>query len=365
MAALAGLPESPQLARALARLSQLEMLKQRPEAIERAREALGVALRVGDSFAELNARINIFTREAAQGIAPDPDELAAIVEAATEVGEYEEGYRAIVNFIWSASGNMPIDRIELVVSEARGRLGDVPPPKSIGPYLEVSTAMALLVPSGRWSEADAVLAEFGESDLGATTRLIFLVVAGGLAFRRGDAQAAQQLLEELPALALASGEPQRMIPMAGVVLPWLAVSDNLEELRSLINEILAVVDRQWLVVLDAVPVVRALASAGETQLLERTVESMRATPDVSAKLQTAVTVGQGLLALAHGRAVEAAEQLDQAIERERKLGRTYDAACLELDLARALEAAGEAAGAEETRARAAAVLEPLGCVNPF
>lgn len=364
MSALAGLPESPQLARALARLSQLEMLKQRPEALERGREAIAVALRVGDSFAEVNARINIFTQQATQGIAPDPDDIAAIVEAGTEVGEYEEAYRAIVNFIWSATGYLSIDRIELVVSEGRGRLADVPPPESIGPYLELSVAMSLLVPSARWAEADAVLAAF-ERELGATGKIVLLVVAGGLAFRRGDVQATQPLLEELRPLALSSGEPQRIVPMAGVVLPWLALTDNLEELRSLTNEILSVVDRQWPVVLDAVPVVRALASAGETQLLERMTESMRESPNVSAMLEMALTVGEGLLALAQGRAGEAVERLEQAIERERELGRTYDAACLELDLARALEAAGDAAGAEKAKARAASVLEPLGCVNPF
>ena len=42
-----------------------------------------------------------------------------------------------------------------------------------------------------------------------------------------------------------------------------------------------------------------------------------------------------------------------------------DAACLELDLARALEAACDRTAANEVRARANAVLEPLGVVNAF
>ena len=117
--------------------------------------------------------------------------------------------------------------------------------------------------------------------------------------------------------------------------------------------------------LSTPPIVRALAAAGEAELLQRTLDSMRRTPNVSAMLEMALTVGEGLLALAQGRAGEAVERLEQAIERERELGRTYDAACLELDLARALEAAGDAAGAEKAKARAASVLEPLGCVNPF
>jgi len=198
-----------------------------------------------------------------------------------------------------------------------------------------------------------------------STQLSHLTVAGGLAFRRGEAHASKQLLEELRPLALASGEPQRIIPMAGVVLPWLARTGELEELRSLTNEILAVADRQWPAVLDAVPIVRALAAARETELLTRTTDSIRETPDLAANAQTALIAAEGLVALLHGRAGEAVKQLERAAEREHQLGRTYAAACLELDLARALEAAGQTDAANEVQALAASVLEPLGCVNPF
>jgi tetratricopeptide (TPR) repeat protein len=363
VAALAGLPESPQLARALARLSQVEMLQQRPESVDHAREAIAVARRVGDSFAEVNARINIFTQLATSGVAPDPDDMVSIVEAAAEAGVYDEAYRAIVNFIWSASGYVPIDRIELVVAEAKGRLVDVPPPKSIGPYLETSIAMVILVPSARWTEADAKLAQIGARDVSVTMRLVFLTVAGGLSLRRGQMETAKQLLEELRPQALASGEPQRIVPMAGVTLPWLVVTGDLEELRSLTEEILANLDR-WPPVLHTLPVVRALAAAGETQLLVRTIEAIRETSDAS-NAHTAVLAGEGLLSLLQGRAAEAVEKLEAAIEREQQLGHTYDAACLELGLARALEAAGKTAAAQKAQARAAAVLEPLACVNPF
>jgi hypothetical protein len=278
VAALAGLPESPQLARALARQSQIEMLQQRPESIDHASEAIAVARRVGDSFAELNATINLSTQQATRGIAPDPDEIASIVDAAVEAGEYEEGYRAIVNFVWSGSGYLPIDEIERVVSGVRRRLANVPSPGYIRPYLEVSVAMWLLVPSARWTEADALLAEFAEREQAATTQLAFLTVAGGLAFRRGETQASREFLEELRPPALASGELQRIVPMAGVVLPWLARTGELEELRSLTDEVLAVADRRWPAVLDAVPVVRALSAAGELDLLARAAESIRETP---------------------------------------------------------------------------------------
>ncbi|HEX3266851.1 MAG TPA: adenylate/guanylate cyclase domain-containing protein [Gaiellaceae bacterium] len=365
VAALAGLPESPQLARALARRSQIEMLQQRPEAIDHAREAIEVARHVGDSFAEVNARINLLTQLATSGVAPDPDETAQIVDEAAAAGEYEEAYRALTNFTWSASGFLPIDRIEHVYAAGRRRLADVPPPKSIGPYIDVSFAFRVLLPGARWEEADAVLAEVARSGMTATARLAFLTVSGALALRRGQAESTRQLVDELQPLALASGEQQRIIPMAAVALPWFAVSGDRERLRSLSEDLLLSADRRWPAVLEAVPIVRALARAGETELLERTAESLRTTPGVAASAQTALIAAEGLLALTRADAVEAAERLETATERERQLGGRYTLACLELDLARALEAAGERGRAQEVRRQAASVLDPLGCVNPF
>jgi tetratricopeptide (TPR) repeat protein len=365
VAALAGLPESPQLARALARQSQVEMLKQRHESVEHAREAIAVGRRVGDSFAELNAMINLFTHQAAAGIPPDLDEIGSIVERAAGAGEFEEGYRGLINLLWAASGYHPVDQIELAVAQGRRTLAEVPAPGSIGPYLEVSVAMCLLVPSARWAEADVVLSEIEGREGAMSTKLAFLAVVGALAFRRGDEKASKQLLEELRPLALASGELQRIIPMAGAVLPWLARTGRVDEFRSLTDEVLAVVKGQWSAVLDSVPVVRALAAAGETELLARAAESIRETSHVAAHAQTALLATEGLLALQHGNAGEAVRKLEAATGRKRQLGRSFDAACLDLDLTRALEAAGQSAAAHEIQARAAAVLEPLGCVNPF
>jgi class 3 adenylate cyclase len=361
--ALAGLPESPQLARALARRSQLEMLKQKAESVEHAREAAAVARRVGDAFAEVNARINIFTQEAADGVPPDPNELAAIIDEAAKAGVYEEAFRAIVNFTWSANGFIPLDRLELLLWQLRHRLGEVEAPLSIGPYLELSRAMVILVPTGSWVEATRVI-EAQPSDISATSHLVRLWVAGGLAFRRGDLETAEPLLAELRPEALGSGEPQRIIPMACAVLPWLAHTDR-KELRVATEEVLDHVDRAWPPVLDSVPVVRALAAAEETDLLARVTASIGATPTLGALSRTAVIVGEALLALLEGRAAAAVAPLEEAVERQQALRRTYDAACLELELARALEAAGRADEAREVQVRVDAVLEPLGCVNPF
>ena len=157
VAALDGLPESPQLARALARRSQIEMLKHHDDAIGHAEEAIAVARRVDDLFAEVNARINLFTEQATRGIGLDPDELLDIVDRATEAGVYDEAYRAIVNFLWSAPGFIPLDEAERVSAEARRQLGDVTPPSSIAAYVELSKVHMLSYPAGRWHEVDEVI----------------------------------------------------------------------------------------------------------------------------------------------------------------------------------------------------------------
>ena len=363
VAVLADLPESRQLARALARRSQIEMLKHRPESVDDAREAIAVARRVDDSFAEVNARINLFTEEAARGVVPDPDEALAVVEAAARAGAYEEAFRAIVNYVWSASGYVPLSRIELVVEQARGLVAEVPPFGSIGPYLDLSITAKVLVPAARWSEADAVLARLEPSDAGGA-RLLWLGLVAGLSLRRGDMRTAEQLIAELRPLALASGETLRIIPMACVALPALVLAGKREELRSLTEQLLPVLDGQWPAVLSAVPVVRALGAAGEAELLSRARDSMR-TGAVAAQLEASLTVAEGVLALLQGRADDAVEQLTAAAEHERELGSVYDAACLELDLARALEAAGNPGAATRLRAGAMSVLRAIGCVNPF
>jgi ATP/maltotriose-dependent transcriptional regulator MalT len=291
-----------------------------------------------------------------------------IVDRAVEAGVYEEAYRAVVNFIWSASGYLHLDEIERVIVMQAERAVAVAPPSSIGPYLELSTVFMLWFPAGRWDEVDELMRVPDELATNtATSRLVWLGLVGGMTLRRGDLQAAASPIEELQPKALASGEMQRIVPMACVALPLFHLTGKSDELRALAEEVLTTLDGRWPSVLTAVPVVRTLAAAGEAELLQRTIDSMRRMPSEiqTAKLGISLTAGEGLLALLQGRADEAVERLTAAIEAERELGYVYDAACLELDLARALEAAGRAEAAAEARSRAASVLEPLGCVNAF
>ena len=93
--------------------------------------------------------------------------------------------------------------------------------------------------------------------------------------------------------------------MASVVAPWLAVRGDRKALRSLMEDVLDALDAGWPSTLDSVPIVRALAAAGEIDLLRRTIESMRRSGEVAAKTQTALLAGDGLLALDDGRAADA------------------------------------------------------------
>ena len=83
------------------------------------------------------------------------------------------------------------------------------------------------------------------------------------------------------------------------------------------------------------------------------------------KAATTRLAAQGLVALRKGDAATAVDLLERAVAAERTLGYAFDAAALELDLAEALDAAGEAERAGDMRGGAEAFMASLGCVNPL
>jgi len=360
---LDGLPESPELARALARRSQIDMLRGLLEAEEHSREAVEVARRVGDRFAEANARINLSTAVAQRGTRPTESELRDVVATAVSAGAYDEGFRAIANYLWSAQPYVPIPELERTIVEGLAQLGDVRQIESYDEYLRLSKAKFLLIPSGRWDLVTPIL-EGPESTAGAGNRIVWLEVVAGMALRRGDLASADALLPELRRSALASEEPQRIVPMAGVVLPRAAIAGD----RSAAAEILAAMlsltgQTLWtLLVPSAVP--RALAQVGDIEGLR--LLSERLGYGVVADFQRITSSASlGFLALADGDPAAAVAAFREEVELERSRGADYLAACAELDLALALEAAGDSGGAADARASAQTVLTPLGCVNPF
>jgi tetratricopeptide (TPR) repeat protein len=367
--ALEGLPETPQLARVLARRSQWEMLSSRPEAIEHAREAIQVARRVGDSFAEANARTNLSTALANAGVPPDEGEMRETTELAVKAGALDEAYRAIINFVWSAQPYVHVDVVvqalvagyELLPSGAHMRS-----PENFDLYGEFSLAKFVYFPSGRWDEVERLLARGRLTTAHASYHLVWLDTAAGLALRRGDLDAARGWIAELRERALRSTESQRIVPMLCLAVPLAAIEHDRDALRTAV-QMLAATDSQWTAPFPSLPIVRALGSADEPELLDR-VAAHIASPageNHAGHARPALAAAYGWLALAEGRAGVAVERLSEALAVEAALGRRYSAACLELDLARAHDAAGDPTAALDARSRAAAFLEPLACVHPY
>jgi class 3 adenylate cyclase/tetratricopeptide (TPR) repeat protein len=365
---LAGLPDSPQRARALARRSQLAMLRSDPDALRLAREALAVAEQVGDTYAAVNSRINIESILTMRAAAPpDVVEVLRIVDDAIAIGAAEEAYRAIANFMWNSPGFVPVDEVVGISTTAAEKLAGLPRPPAIGLYVELSLAMMQLLPAGRWDEVDRLLASVDSARILPTARLVWLGLTAQLAVRRGDLGTAEDRLGELPLMALESSEPQRIIPMACAFVPWAFVAGKGDELRRVVDETIAAVAGRWTATISVLPLVRTLHAAREGELLDRLSASMATAAEAAAgaRLATSVVAAQGLIALRDGDAGRAVELLERAAAGERALGYAFDAAALELDLAGALDAAGERSRAADVRRGAQELMDAIGCVNPL
>jgi tetratricopeptide (TPR) repeat protein len=365
--ALRGLAGSSELAWALARRSQLEMLAGVPGAARSAEEAIAVARAAGDRAAEANARINRLTARANAGAAPDPEEVRAVVDLALSAGVSEEAYRAVVNFLWSAQGMVPIPELDRLVADLREPLQHVRPLELFGSYLDLSYATILHVPAGRWADADRIVAEH-PSHQWTTARIVWCDVAGGLAFRRGDLEAAAPLLDELASLALPSLEAQRIVPAACVLSGFAVATGRSDLLHDTMHAVHAVRDTNWMPAFAAAPICLALSRAGEVDELRRLVallEDEAGREGLLGHHRVSLAAGRGLVARGEGRLPEAAEALREAVATEHGLGRIVPAACLEAELAAVLDEAGEGEAADEARERSRAVLDPLGCVYAF
>ena len=176
---------------------------------------------VGDVFAEVNAEINGFTARSLEGIAPAADDLRRLARTAVAHGIPDEAYRAAANYIWSAGGFASVDVMEEAVTDMRELLQQGQPGEFYDEYVALSLADIVYVPAGRWDEADAVAAAVRtkRSVASASVQLVGLAVVCGLALRRGRLDAVDELLPAYRAQALASEEPQRILPMIGVALP--------------------------------------------------------------------------------------------------------------------------------------------------
>jgi hypothetical protein len=358
--ALDGEPESAELARALARLSQIQMLRALPEAEETARRAIEVARATGEAAAEANARTNLLTIRS-QDVAPERDELDAIVALASSAGAYDETARVVVNYLWSAWLYEPLDRVEGAVEEAARRVTRGLGTESYALYLQMSLGALVYVPAGRWEEA-ARLEGLWHPPASASNRLVWLWLVSGLALRRGDLERVDELLPEFREMAFASEEPQRILPFVTIAMPRALLAGDHDAVRELADVTLGLRTR-GAGSTPALTVFRVLAEIGERDRIEALERALgdRAGP-MSA---VTTTVARGLLTRLDGDAAEAQGLHLRAESELSALGRRYEAACLALEVARDGEAAGDPAGAAAAQERASAVLGPLGCVNPW
>jgi class 3 adenylate cyclase/tetratricopeptide (TPR) repeat protein len=366
VAALEGLPESSQLATALARRSQLEMLRGVAEAEPHAEEAIAVAQRVGNEFAEVNGRVNLFTARASRGIEPDPAEIDELLRRTVEAELWDELYRVIVNYLWSASAHVPIPALVEAVRRAEAHLsgGHSIEFGTFAQYMALSRAKLLWVPSGEWARVDEEIAASGTITATGSNWLVEREILAGMALRRGDVETADGLLVDWMEVAMASNEPQRIIPMASVALARATLAGDAATIRQLTARVLdTVLERhQWAPLANA-SIPRAAFASGDVGLLRR-LEDELAPSTKGARFACAMLVtAAGLRAILEDRVDEAVRLLGEVVRLERERGARFTAACAELDLALAHERAGNDGAAAEARERAAAVLVPLGCVN--
>ncbi len=362
-AVLQGHTDSAELARALARLSQIEMLRGLPSAADTASRAIEVARSAGEKTAEANARTNLFTVRSSAGEVPTTAEMQAIIDLALESGAPDEAVRAVVNFLWSAALLGPPEEAETIVIDALSRLEPGLAAENFARYLDLSLAALVFVPMGRWSEADDVTA-VEEPASAPTNRLVWLWVVCGLALRRGDLALVDRHLPELRESALASEEPQRIVPMASVAMPRALLAGDHESLRTLGETVIAL---PWQAIMHSpgtTSISRALAAAGEGELVHRLALRLAELegPD---HVEVVASTARGLDAALQGSLAEAASLLRRSEEHATAQGRRYEAACLALEVARVLELDDDGRGAAEARARADDVLVPLACVNPY
>jgi class 3 adenylate cyclase/tetratricopeptide (TPR) repeat protein len=365
--ALEGLPESATRARALSRKAQIEMLRSLPRAIPDAEAALAMAERVGDRFAEANALVNLFTARGQQGTPVDPATVDRAIEVALACGAYDEAYRALVNFIWTAFVALPVGRLEAMADRFAGRLQHLVPPELHGEYLDLSRCRFILLPGARWDELRAQL-DAPRSFAAASNRFVHAELEIRMALARGDLASVDAALPGELERAWASGEPQRIVPACALSALRAAIAGEREVVRDISCDVRERALRHATdVLLGALDVARALAALGETAELTRLGAAMReslrpAVPTPGREI--ACTALDGLEALAGGRSAEAVAALERSRDLEAARDAPYDLARSELDLAAALDAAGAGGAAADARARAGATLVPLGCPPP-
>jgi DNA-binding CsgD family transcriptional regulator/tetratricopeptide (TPR) repeat protein len=207
-------PESRELAMALSNRAQLAMLAQRnDDALRWGRPAIEQARRLGDTETLIHAQTNVGMALTRSDREAGLDLLEQAAQTAIDAGLDEHAGRAMVNASWvhkeARSYGPAREALERGLAFVRER--------EITIYVAylVATSALIDLATGDWDAAGAAADELLAQRTPATavTRIPALEVAGLLALRRGKPEARAHL-DEAWELAQASGELQRLRPIA-------------------------------------------------------------------------------------------------------------------------------------------------------
>ena len=217
-------PESRELAMALSNRSQLAMLSQRDDdALRWGRRAIALAQQLDDAETLVHAQTNVGAALTRTDLDAGLELLQSAATLAIDRGIDEHGGRAMVNVAWQLKDVRRNERareaLERGLAFARER--------ELNIYVEYLVAARALIDlaMGDWDAAAAAAAGLVAQPrlANAVARIPALEVTGLVALRRGQ-PGAQSQLDEAWELARATGEIQRLRPIAcaRAEAAWLA-----------------------------------------------------------------------------------------------------------------------------------------------
>jgi DNA-binding CsgD family transcriptional regulator/tetratricopeptide (TPR) repeat protein len=234
VAVLEPLAPGRELAMAYSNLAQLHMLADEFEqALIAGGKALGLARELGDTEIESHALNNVGTSKLVAQDASGRDDLERSLMLALAGGFHEHAARAYGNIATSAARARDFDRARqyfndgIAYCEQRDLYSWVR-------YMTASRAETLLA-QGDWEHAAEDAEKIaGDNKIAPVARIPALVVLARVRLRRGD-PGVQPPLDEARALAFASGELQRIGPVAAARAEAAWLKDSLADALDDIN----------------------------------------------------------------------------------------------------------------------------------
>jgi DNA-binding CsgD family transcriptional regulator/tetratricopeptide (TPR) repeat protein len=214
VALLETLGPSRELAMALSNASQLAMLGQRhDEALALGERAMAMAREQGEIRALVHAENNVGCTLMRADRPEGRELLERSARQAMEAGLDEDACRALVNLAWMERERGRYDAARRAAEEGLAFARDSEQ-RAFHQYL--STTLALIdLTTGDWDAALArALALVGDPDFAFVGRVPALQVVALVELRRGDPRSARARLDEALPAARASGELQRLRPIA-------------------------------------------------------------------------------------------------------------------------------------------------------